>query len=412
MTWLYGGFGGGETRDALIEGCKAVTGAGTILAGGMDIITSPVKYGVGALRIPSGQVGGASLMETCASTKMYCFQAWGNYNGNPTATVSTIFRPAATGFSALGMYALEVNTSRQARIIALNANYPTSSIPLTDWSVGVLGNGAYTHLVWIFDPLTLGTDHVWHTVLIDNVVQICADLGVWPTAMNGGAGSGYALGTTVDVGVDLRLDDIAGLSSTSSADAPHLAAVPVVTVDAQHPASDVGAQQDWAGVPVNPSSYANWDDATGNDGDTSYAAVGPSYGTYHQDSLMESLATLGWDASATILQYAAGVGPVASYVHKTASTKFNGSAICDLATTVSLTKPGAAYEGGLQRLTRSGGGSWARADVDALHAGAQLDADGDDAEWRITSFMLQWCICNNVYLPLTPPPMIPQSTIF
>jgi len=412
MTWLYGGFGGGETLDALIEGCSGTAGAPTILCGGMDIITSPVKYGVGALRIPSGQVGGAALMETCASTKMYCFQAWVNYNGNPTAA-HAIFH-SMLYYSPAAHYALEVGTDRRVRIVLLNISLATC-IPLTDWSVAVLGNGDWTHLVWIFDPLTLGTNHVWHTVLIDNVVQICADLGVWPAALDGGPNTAYLLGTAaINIGVDLRLDDICGLSSTNSANAPHITAVQVVTVDAQHPSTDTGAtSSSWLPTPhADPHVYYDkWDDATGNDGDTTYLSC-LAILEQEQTSGMESLATLGWDASATVLQYAAGVGPVWSVVHKTASSKWDADAISSLSTDEVVTKPGAAYGGRLKRLTRTGGGSWSRADVGNIFAGAQIGPDGVDAAWVITSLMLQWVLCNNVYLPLTPAPMIPQSSIF
>ena len=406
MTWLVGGFAGGETRDALIEGCN--TAGETVLFGDMDIISTPVKYGVGALRIPSGESGGASLLYPVGPTKIYCLEAWVNYNGNPTAAVSTIFH---TGSAQYGAYTLEVNTSRQVRIGTLTNVFPATVAPLTDWSVGVLGNGSYTHLVWFFDPLTLGTNHTWHTVLIDNVPQICADLGVWPSVLDGSASSAYLLGTFVSVGVDLRLDDICGLSSTSIDDAPHKAQAPVVTVDAQHPAGEGTASQ-WTRNTGAGTWYSHWDDATGNDGDTTYLYV-PQYGvSVSQNSAMESVATLGWNGSATVLESASGVGPVWSGVHRTTSTKWGAGASCNLGTVETIVKPGATYEGELLRITRAGGAHWARSDADSMIIGAGIDDMGVDGDWAMTSLMAQWCLCNNVYLPLTPPPMIPQSAIF
>jgi len=402
MTWVWQGGAGGESLDDLIDGVDC-TGINPISGtGGITVISTPVKYGVGALQIPSGGVGGATILRYALNTCITCVQAWVNYNGNPTAAGAIFWMSSESPKRA---YALQVGTDRRVRIVSTTGNY-NYPVPLSPWSVGTLGNGAYTHLVWVIDPLTLGTNHVWHTVLIDEVPQIMWDCGVAPAGMNPGENAYIYLGTGgIDIGVDLRIDDVCAATSTSKADAPHLAAVPIGTVDAQHPAG-AGDHADWAQYPGSgEQKYQDWDDATGNDGNTTYL-VGANTAQL-QDSAMESLATLGWGESAAVLR-----SPVWSGVIKSTSsggTKWAANTHCNLANDETVTNPGGDWVGELHSLTRTSG-SWARADAGSITAGGETGAADMTMNFLITSVMLQWLISEGS-LPLTPPPMIPQGSI-
>jgi len=415
MTWILGGFGGGETRDALIEGCNTVDAP--ILGAGWDIITSPTKNGTGAIRIPAGQAGSAVLLDTLADTntpvlRINCMQAWVNYNGNPAAAHILM---GMDNYTEHVGWLLEVGTDRRVRIVTHADN-----IPVTPWSEAVLGNGAWTHLVWILDPVTLGghqwkppedatagTNHTWCTVIIDDVVQISADLGPWSYYLAGITAYGFIAGDAA-ANVDIRLDDICGFYSTSASDAPHLLAAPIAKVAAQHPISDMGCSLTWTRFTGTNDWYTYWDEATGNDGDTTYLGGGQEC---LQTSLFESAATLGWGGSAVILEQGAGVGPVWSAVYRSiaSGTKWVYTTYCDLANNVTLADPGTTYVGVLKRLTRTSG-SWADDDLGTLKAGG-LGGTTVDRPCAITTLMLQWTYYDTT-LSLTPAPMIPQSCIF
>ena len=403
MTWVWPDFAGGETRDILIEGAG-------LQSSNCTIITSPVKTGTGALQIASGQTAGAvfagdDLTAAQHKARISVVECQVNFDGNPTSAIGLI------SGNAHGAHYLEVGTDRRVRIgrfltLAEGGGGWANRIPLTPWSVGVLGNGAYTHLVWVIDCLTLGSNHVWMTVIIDGITQIAQDVGAWVSTDN----FGWRVGTFgIDAGIAIRLDDVCGGTSTSAADAPHLAALPIALVDAQHPATDTGASLTWTRYPgTGESYYQDWDDATGNDGDTTCLAIN-SASTAIQTSGMETLATLGWAAGAVILENGTGVGPLWSVVHNSVSVnKFTCNAYSTLSADVTVTKPGSTYEGKGLRLTRSGGGSWARADLDSIFAGGKnVSTDG---EWRITSLMLQW-LYSEASLALTPRPTMAQATI-
>jgi len=398
MTWAWYNFAGGETRDLLLEGQGGVYNA--------SIITSPVKTGVGALQIASGETGGRVVLGenlTAAQhfARLAAFQLQINFDGatltNPIYLIGPNPSYSATGFM------LEVGTDRRVRIVT------TSEVPLTPWSVGTLGNGSYTHLVWVIDPLTLGSNHVWMTVTIDGVTQIAQDVGAWVNAQN----FNYQLSTLgaagfyVDAGVNIRLDDVCGGISTSAADAPHLTAMPVALVDAQHPATDTDASLTWYRVPDSGTWWEKWADATGNDGDTTYLCQNA---VSTQSSGMESLATLGWAVGAVILENGTGVGPLWSVVHKTIDNKGGVVTYCSLAAAANVPRPPNTYIGYSGRLTRNGGTSWARADVDGLFAGVTI-ATTVSTMYYTTSLMLQW-LYSEASLALTPAPMIPQGTMF
>jgi len=417
MTWYGEGYGGGETRDALIDGWNTVStaAAGPFPASGMTVISTPVKNGSGALQIPSGVTGaygGMTRIPSAGPVRIWCLQGWFNYNGNPTAA-HPIFGPLGT-LTANWIY-LEVGTDRRVRVVQLTDATWANRRPLSDWSVAVLGNGSYTHLVWFIDPLTLGTNNVLMTVLIDNVTQIVQDVGAWPAAMTPGGTAQFTWGILtggVDIGVNLRIDDACGLYTTSVADAPHLAAAPIGRVYAQHPASDTGAQCDWTRSGATGTWFGKWSDATGNDGDTT--CLSGADVNVHQTSAMETLVTLGWDAAATVFESSAGVGPVLSIIHRDlGGTKWHGHTLCTTpaATEWAVVDPGATYIGALFPLARTSG-TWARADAGTVFPGLQTGADNHDSTWWATTMMLQWLICNNQYLPLTPGPMIPQGGLF
>jgi len=398
--------GGGETRDALIEDC---------MGAGLAIISTPVKSGVGALQVPASTAAKAVLVDSlnCKNTTIMSMQAYFNFDGNPNAIVP-IFGPYIT--TATGVYIVEANaTTRTLRICAVGTDGDYASrIPLTPWSEAAITNGSYTCVVWIIDPLTLGANNVWLRLFVDSVEVFSFDAGVWPAAM-GGIASGYGISTYgVAPNVALRIDDAVGLITTSAADAPHLAAWPLAKVDAQHPISDTGGTVgEWVRNSGTADYYTYWDDATGNDGDTTYLSSAQTAKT--NTSAMESLATLGWNASATVFEYkypSTGIiyGPVLSSVHKTVGgTKFEGFGTTNLTTDQNVTDPGSTYVGRVDQLIRSPYTAWTRADAGTIIPGFKTGTS--DRDWRVTLMMLQWTICDNEFLPLVGAPMIPQGSI-
>ena len=408
--------GGGETRDALIEDCRG---------SGLAIISTPVKSGVGALQVPASTAAWGGLVDSsnCKKTTIMSMQAYFNFDGNPNAIVP-IFGPNVSA-NCTGGYITEANaTTRTLRICAVGTNGDYASrIPLTPWSEAAIPNGSYDTgpVVFIIDPLTLGyandvgvwqANNVWLRLFVDSVEVFSFDAGVWPAAMDGIA---YGISTYgVAPNVALRIDDAVGLVTTSAADAPHKAAWPIAKVDAQHPISDSGATVgEWIRNSGTADYYTYWDDATGNDGDTTYLYSAQTAKT--NTSAMESLATLGWNASATVFEYKdplTGIiyGPVLSSVHKTVGgTKFEGFGTTNLTTDQNVTDPGSTYVGRVDQLIRSPYTAWTRADAGTIIPGFKTGTS--DRDWRVTLMMLQWTICDNEFLPLVGAPMIPQGSI-
>ena len=418
MTIYHSGFGGGETLDALIDGSKGAEGNAALPSeGSLAVISTPVQSGVGALQVPASTAAYGVIHCEVRETCIWGLQAYLNFNGNPNSIVP-VFAPYATTFT--GAYIVEANaTTRELRICLLgtDGDYATRT-PITPWSVAAIGNGSYTSVIFIVDPLTLGTDHVIGHLFVGGIQEFCVDMGVYPAAMSGVARD-YVVGTYgVSPNVALRIDDTCGLWTTSATDAPHLAAWPIAMVDAQHAVADSTHNMFTMFPNGGESRWQDWDDATGNDGDSTYL-VGGTYGSADaQNSTMESLATLGWNASATVIEWKTATGgysvcgPVLGFVCKSgAGTKFSATTFCNLATAVSLDDPGSSYKGELRRLPRTSG-VWARADAGTILPGLVMSATGNDILLRVTTMMLQWLICNNEYLPLAATPMIPQGAMF
>jgi len=408
VTIYWSGCGGGETRDTLIDGCAGGTAAARITADGLTVISTPVQSGVGALQVPAGVAAKGTLLGTTVSTQISVLQAYLNFNGNPNAIVP-FFAPYS--LTRTGAYIAEANaTTRTTRICALgtDGDYATRT-PLTPWSEAVIPSGSYGTgpVVFIIDPLTLGTNNVWLRLFIDGVEVFSFDAGVWPSGLGIADPTAYTVGTYgVAPNVALRIDDAVGLFSTSAADAPHLAAWPIAKVDAQHPISDTATHEWGVSGSFVGTYYDFWDDATGNDGDTTYLYSAQSAKT--QTSNMESLATLGWNANATVFESATKIGPVLSCVHRTVGgTKFEGFGTTNLSSDVNVSDPGSTYVGNLYRLTHAD--TWARADAGTITSG--LKTGTSDRDWRVTLMMLQWVICDNEFLPLVGAPMIPQGGI-
>ena len=407
MTIYYQGFGGGETRDALIDGIAAGTDR-DIIDDGLTVISTPVKNGTGALQAAADAAVKGIVGANVGSTKIWCVQGWFNFDGNPDDIVPLL------GFSTA--YSVDANaTTRTLRISGVGI----PRVALTPWSEAAVGSGAWTHLAVFADPLTLGTSHTLLRLFVDSVETFIIDVGTWSITLDGGATSTGWVGpggTTVHSSVALRMDDVCGLFSSSASDAPHLTQWPIGRVYAQHPVSDTGAQLDWTRYPASGTWYDKWNDATGNDGDTEY--LWSAFGSAHQDSAMETIATLGWDAAATVIEghglsdFSVVSGPVESIIHRSVAdgTKWNGQTMCNLANTQTVLDPGTSYVGNLYRLVRTGA-TWTRAAAGLIFPGLQTTADATDKEWRVTTMMLQWLICNNEYLPLACPPMIPQGAI-
>jgi len=383
MTLVWNAFQGGETRDPLSDGwtdnnhnfMKTSDDAGVKTY----IVTAPVITGSGAIKIGvPGWYGNTGALLSAPAGKVVVIEAWLCLDGPP---------PAA--FLLLGdrfWPAIDLYCGANRR---LQLRKPTGAV--SPWSRTPLATDAATlkHVVWIIDPLTLGTAHVLHYLLIDSVLQWAVDAGPEPIY-----DSIYQVRVNSDGHVSIYADDVCAAYSTDPADAPHLARVPIGRVAAQHPAG-AGINAAWGLFPnAGESAHQDWDDPTGNDGDSTYLFAGIPNKLH--DSAMQSADALGWAAGAAILR-----SPAYTIIHRTVSgSKFNGQTLCSLAAPEIISGPDTAYVAWGAALPRSAG-SWARADLGTLTVGAQTGITNHDKEWRVTALMMQWLYAE-AYLPLLP----------
>ena len=404
MTWTWESFMGGETRDPLIEGWSDAC----IAAGGLwlpytaacqtcSIVSTPVKNGTGAI-----QVGATGLAQgqityftvTAPTGKLKMVQASVCLPSAPSGAF-TFLVDAVTG----GAY-MQVGTDGRVRLVK-----NITGLPSSQWSVSALSMDGinFADLCWVIDPITLGSTRVWNTVYINGIPEIMWDGGAEPSY-----GASWLMQLTASSAYCeiLYVDDICAAVSSDPNDAPHITAPPIGKISAQHPTA-AGDNADWTLFPnTGERADQDWDDATGNDGDSTYLKVVTT--ALHQDSHMQSADTLGWGAGAAPLH-----NPIYSLVHRMVSgigSKWAAFTLCDLVTAITLTAPGYSYEGYGRSFTRSSG-SWARDDLGTMSVGGQTSATGMDREWRITTLLMQWLFTDSS-LVKAPPPMIPQGGMF
>jgi len=406
MTWTWESFMGGETRDPLIEGWYDA-GAGssglwlqnTAACTRCSIVTSPVKNGTGAIRVGTGGIDWGQilyLLSTAPTGKLKMVQTWICLPNAPSVAFPCFYD------STTGAVCAQVGTDGRVRFVKYTAGVVTTS---SQWSVSALpiDNATFAHVCWVIDPITLGSSHVWHTLYINGIPEIMWDSGAEPSY-----GAAWLMAVTSD-GTDntlLYVDDLCAAVSSDANDAPHITAPPIGKISAQHPTA-AGDNADWTLFPnTGERADQDWDDATGNDADSTYLKVVTT--GLHQDSHMEDADTLGWGAGAAPLH-----NPIYSLVHRMVSgigSKWSAFTLCDLVTAITLTAPGYSYGGYGRSFTRSSG-SWGRDDLGTMSVGGQTSATGMDREWRITTLMLQWLFTDSS-LVKAPAPMIPQGGMF
>lgn len=400
MTIVWEAFAGGETRDTLTDGWSDNRSTPGLLfptkSGDCAIVTTPVVTGSAALKVGSAQ-GYLGPVGSWATNHIQIMQFQFYIDTAPSAVSAII--GSNMGFVS-DNFTLCLDASSRLQLFALaagNTYYPISppSAPLS--------TGAYHHIAWIVDPLTLGSGHTWHTVFVDSV----------PVLMCGGgtiAASTRAIYVRWSSSAVYYVDDLATGYSTDAADAPHLAQVPILSVCASHP-QGAGLNAAFTLVP-NSGERADqdWDDAAGNDGDTTYLYAATT--SKKQDSDMQSADDLSWNASATIAH-----NPIHTTVSKAGGTgtKWHTYSLVldslgnELAAAGGIVKNTSYGATGLS-LARSSG-SWGRADLGDMVAGCQTATMDHDTQWNVTSMMMQWLYCDNEYLPLAPRPMVPQAVI-
>jgi len=392
MTWTWGKYYGGETLDSLIEGGHDGTSP---LSASWSCNTAQKVTGVASLYAVDA---GAGLAPVTCSNSLDMIQGWFRVGGNPSVAGPFLGHNVDSGDFCY----LELGTDRRLRFRSYN---DVNGVRYSPWSVGTLASSGWTHITLIIDRLTLGINHTLGILYIDKLHEM-----TWDTGGNHYGTTFGKLGTGVTE-VDLYVDDLCGAVSTTATDAPHLATIPVGKVLVQHPASDT-ADNDWTRSSGAGTWASHWDDgaAGANDGDTTYLS-NPASPPQHQYSTMQSRATVGIPAGATICHSAAGKGPAHSFVHRVevGGTKYNVASVTSLSAGVGQSNPGTTYVGIRNLPLRTGGGSWAPADLDSLTAGFYTTGTHDMVE-RVTSQMIQW-LYTDESLPLAPAPMIPQGSV-
>jgi hypothetical protein len=401
---------GGESLDPLVDGGKVL---GTY--SGWSIVTSPVKTGVGAWKCVCDGTQGGGLPtqilwlahDTPSAALIAGMMGWFYLSGNPSAAFCLI-GPDATAYYPDMAMALEVGTDRKVRLVLLHngATTWTARTPLSDWSTDALASGGWTHLAWYWDAITLGTSHVWSALQIDEVNQWAVDAGARDRVLTYFLCPAYS-----NAGIDVYMDDLAGFRGTAAADAPHLTHFPKAQVHRQLAIGNSATYNEWTGVGDLTDKWKNWDDAAGNDGDTTYNWTNTT--SKRQASTGQSAATVGITGHTVLYQYDDGyIGPALNVVHKCAGagTKYNGAGLNSLGTVINeLSGPGAvAYEGAMARMRRTAGTNWTVADLANLEFGCQTPAADHNKEWRVSLCMVQWPTYAST-LPLTTTPNLARS---
>ena len=388
---LYHGFQGGESRTLLVDGYQIAPVASPT---GWANVTTPIKTGVGAIRINvnGSQHAGANEVLVWLNTYIAQWHAWVVQSGAPSLAYCLIGYSVGTA-NPLG---LEVGTDSKIRLFKSGANWAARTA-LTGWSTDALAtdDATFKEVALYIDPLTLGTSHVWATLFINDTQQWSVDIGAIS-----GTHPFYTCPAVANAAIYVTLDDIAGLRSTASADAPHLKDWPKPEVHRQLPIADT-AEDDWTGSPEATDQYKNWADATGPDSDTSYNRCTSTWANKHQASDGQTEATVGIDTHTVIQGGVAGdnYGPAINIVYRDEGdgTKWAGAFYNSLgAISGTPALPGTTYIGAAGRFIKSGG--WVITDLTNLNFGCQVPSGAEhNLTWRVTMCMMQWLTYVNVY---------------
>jgi len=389
---LYYGFFGGESRTLLADGYKLTATASPT---GWANVTTPIKTGVGATRINvnGSQHAGANAVLDFRNTYLSLWHAWVTQSGAPSAAYCLAGAP---GGSFPASISLEVGTDSKIRLVATPGAWAARTA-LSGWSTTALAtdDATFKEVALFLDPLTLGTSHVWATLFIDGTEEWSLDIG----ACGAAATLFYACPAVANAAIYVTLDDVAGLRSTASADAPHLKDWPKPEVHRQLAIGDT-AEEDWTGYPDTTDKYKNWGitlDSAGPDNDTSYNRNASTWANKHLASDGQTEATVGIDAH-TVIQGVDEAGPVCNIVYRDEGdgTKWAGAYYNSLGTAGALAQPGTTYIGAAGLFFQSGG--WVITDLTDLNFGCQVpNGASHNLTWRVTLCLMQWLVYDSVY---------------
>ena len=389
-----GGFSGAESQDVTVDG-------GFDLASGFagwSINTTNPKTGAASWNVNANgsheQNSPNLLLNLTAGVRsnrsVGCIMFWVRLSAAP-ATAGPLAGTASGTTSAL-----EVGTDAKVRLVRLGGagSIWSGRTALSDWSATAPPTDGVTwmHLAWFIDQTSriepsLPAQYAWHVLLLDEIEQW--SVGVPAPFMT----SAYPVPQidAVNLGITIGLDDMCGMLG-DYADIPMLVQWPKVQVNRQLAIGEAGGGFDgWTGTPDNTNQYTNWDDAAGNDGDTSYnAGASTSLG---QASTGQSAATVGISGN-TILPcyYNSAIGPAINIIRRNANAgKWAVTTYNSLGTGTTVPNPGASYDGLAGLFTKTGSpATWNSGHLASLNFGLLTGISGHNADARCTLCMMQW----------------------
>ena len=411
MTIYYQRFEGGESRDTLVDGNQHYWASPLT---GWSIVTSPVKTGVAAWRCdvdgsqagekPLGAGGFGPTAQTLNAT-------WLVLSDTPSATFLLL------GEDTDSTIGVECHTDGKLRLVLLGAGGTRWSgrSALTGWSTTALAtdDSTFKHVALFTDPLTNGSSNVWFVLQIDDTNQWSVDIGTLPTHRN--VFHCPPVGS-VDAGIYVTFDDMANLVSPTAGDAPHLTAWPLAEVRRQLATGNdqTDFQNTGGSIGDDDGSFTEWDETTGNDGDTTYNWEVVTAGGQVQSSSGQNAAAIGITGHTVIHNLSDNTaGPAINIVHRVVTQdKFGGETYNNKGGVAGpdIGEPGTSYQGNMEVLTQGGG--WVVGDAATLNFGVQIPEGAEhNDEWRITLCMMQWCTYTDTLGLTTAPPVGPTETV-
>jgi hypothetical protein len=396
---LIAGFAGGESLDVLVD-AGTCYGTYTTLLAGWSIVTSPVKTGVGAWRCnvngsqENGSDGGNAfrllyLSQPTATWYHAAWMEWVTLSGNPAAAFAILGDQVADGD-----YALEVGTDRKVRLVKLGAgaNRWSGRVSKSDWSTKVLPNddSTFMHMAVFFTAIGSPQSDCRVWLVLDEVEQWRVDVGESLGRLVTMAWVPCPPIGSVNAGIYVTHDDMCGLKGAAG-DSPTTTAWPKPGVHRQLAISDVAAN--WTASGGGAGSYVEWDDAAGNDGDTTRNYASASLKTQYGKG--QTAATMGITGH-TIIHAAgdASRAPLFNAIYKSAGagTKWGVKPWNGYGTgsETEIIDRGTSYAGEAQIFDCTGSPyTWAAADVGGLNFGMQT-LDPIDRLCNVTLCMMQW----------------------
>ena len=305
-------WGGAESLDADCDGFLLGDGhpgnAGLPAGWSYDTVT---KYtGAASYKVVAdGSQGKLFLDSGIAALSILARYFICRFDGSPSINCDFI-----KGTAGATQLELELTTDRKFRFVRASDGAAisslTSAVPVDTWA----------RVYPIVDPRTLNASSKTR-------LMIFMDTGSgWVKEFEEEVSGIYAfdsheIGNWGNLGINVWLDDLVPMAGHTDAIAPHLLTWPVPKVVASHPKGDISGRSDWTRVPnTGELYYQDWDDATGDDGDTTYLWTSGGY-PKEMWSDGQTAADLGLAADAVVLHqsntFNDRFGPASNLVHKT-----------------------------------------------------------------------------------------------